>query len=271
MRATEAEFFRIAAIAAETLGLAVPCVERIERIKGGLTNESWLVTAAGEQIVVRLSTADEEALQIDRASECRVLSEVESAGVGPEVLRCRPEDHVLVTRYIRGTVWTHDDALQPENIRRLAELLQRLHSLEVRCGAGETNLPAILEHYWTTLAGRDLPDPPGSWTREEMRRIAYDLSASGRRSLCHNDVHHLNVIDTGRLWLIDWEYAGIGNPWFDLASVCINHNFDETQRYHLLRHYLGREDGAAATRLKVACRLFDYIRCVWLIVRSVMP
>ncbi|MEQ1582106.1 MAG: choline/ethanolamine kinase family protein [Steroidobacteraceae bacterium] len=260
------QFLRIAGIAADTLGVDVARIERAERIKGGLTNESWLVSGAGECVVVRVSTADEAALQIDRTSEGRILPQVQSAGIGPEVLRWHPEGRLLVTRYIPGTVWTAEDARAPDSIRRLAVLLRQLHSLKVRDDIAVVDLPAILDHYWATLAERGQPDPSTDWTRAEMRAAAVELTV-GPRCLCHNDAHHLNVIDTGRLWLIDWEYAGLGSPWFDLASVACNHDYDGVQRRQLLRHYLG-EDGKGLLQLELACRLFDDIRKLWLAVRA---
>jgi len=259
---------RVAGIAAETLGLPVGRVEKVVRLKGGLTNASWHVTAAGNDIVVRISTADEEALQIHRLSECRVLAAVEQAGLGPQVLRCDPAARVLVTRYIPGTVWTHDHAVLPENIGRIAGLLKALHALDIRSDVADTDLPAILRHYWASLARLGLPDPAGCWARDEMLCIAQELSRDGTRRLCHNDVHHLNVLDTGRLKLIDWEYAGIGSPWFDLASLSCNHRYDDAQRRHLLRAYTGRDDGGAAARLNLACRLFDYVSRLWQAVRG---
>lgn len=261
------QFLRIATLAADTLGVVVGRIERAERIKGGLTNESWLVTGAGERVVVRVSTADEAALQIDRKSEGRVLAEVQRAGVGPEVLRWHPESRLLVTRYIEGAVWTLEDARAPANISRLAGLLRQLHSLPVRDDIAIVDLPAILEHYWATLEVRGKADPPGR-TREEMLAAAVELSAHGPRCLCHNDAHHLNVIDTGRLWLIDWEYAGLGSPWFDLASVACNHDYDDDRRRLLLRHYLESDSADAKLRLDLACRLFDDVRALWLAVRA---
>jgi thiamine kinase len=262
------QFLRIAAHAADTLGVGISGVERADRIKGGLTNESWLVTGAGERVVVRVSTADEVALQIDRRSEGRILAQVQGAGLGPEVLRWHPEGRLLVTRYIPGTVWTREDACAPDNIRRLAGLLRQLHSLPVHDDIAVVDLPSILDHYWATLAARGQPDPELQWTRAEMRAAAIELSAPGTRCLCHNDVHHLNVIDTGRLWLIDWEYAGLGSHWFDLASVACNHDYDEVQRRQLLRHYLGQDSSDALPRLALACRLFDTIRTLWQVVRA---
>jgi thiamine kinase len=267
MQRDSEQFLRIATLAADTLGIGVGRIERAERIKGGLTNESWLVSGAGERVVVRVSTADEAALQIDRTSEGRVLAEVQRAGVGPEVLRWHPESRLLVTRYIPGKVWTLEDARAPANIGRLAGLLRQLHALPVRDDIAIVDLLAILKHYWATLAVRGQADPPGR-TREEMRAAAAELSARGPRCLCHNDAHHLNVIDTGRLWLIDWEYAGLGSPWFDLASVACNHDYDDDRRRLLLRHYLEGDSTDAVQRLDLACRLFDDIRALWLAVRA---
>jgi thiamine kinase len=268
MQPENEQLLRIAGLAADTLGVGISSIERAERIKGGLTNESWLVTGAGQRVVVRISTADEAALQIDRTSEGRVLAEVQSAGVGPEVLRWHLEGRLLVTRYIPGTVWARGDARAPDNIRRLAGLLRRLHSLTVRDDIAVVDLLAILDHYWATLADRGQPDPASRWTRAEMCAAAVELSALGPRCLCHNDAHHLNVIDTGRLWLIDWEYAGLGSPWFDLASVACSHDYDEVERRQLLRHYLDKDEGDAMPRLELACRLFDHIRKLWLAVRA---
>lgn len=268
MQPTPEEFSRIADVAADTLGVRAAAIKQVSRLKGGLTNESWHAVSAAGDVVVRISTADEVALQINRISECRVLAVVDEAGLGPQVLRCDPAQRVLVTRFIPGTSWNQDDARVPGSIVRLAGLLKRLHSLECDAGIAVTDLPAILRHYWATLSEQRLPDPPGPWTRDVMLRFAESLSQEAGHCLCHNDVHPLNLLDTGRLWLIDWEYAGIGSPWFDLASACCNHGYDETQRQHLLRHYLGFDDSPAAARLKAACTLFDYIRQLWLAVRG---
>ncbi len=261
----------VAAIAARVLGLPVTAIERTMRIKGGLTNESWLVVAEGQQIVIRISTGDEQALQINRVSESRVLAAVEHAGIGAEILLCSPEERLLVTRYIPGRIWTQEEAAHPDNIRRVAILLKRLHSMEPPQGVARTDLPGILEGYWRTLEERNHADPEGGWNRDELREVARAFSDGAVHCLCHNDVHHLNLVDAGRLWLLDWEYAGIGDPCFDLASVCCYHHYGKEQRRQLLLDYSGHDDCAAYARLELACWLFDYIRQLWLVVRADKP
>src|SRR5581483_3768020 len=53
---------------------------------------------------------------------------------------------------------------------------------------------------------------------EDARGLSRRI-APFRPVLCHNDLLSANLIDDGRrLWLVDWEYAGIGHPLFDLAN-----------------------------------------------------
>jgi hypothetical protein len=58
-----------AQVAAIALDLGTGAVRDIEPIKHGLTNRSWLVTTDGDRVVVRISDASAEELQIDRNSD----------------------------------------------------------------------------------------------------------------------------------------------------------------------------------------------------------
>ena len=70
-------------------------------------------------------------------------------------------------------------------------------------------------------------------------------------TLCHNDLLPANVVDDGdRLWLIDWEYAGIGNPLFDLAGVAANFQLTDEESEDLLQCYLGGSSDTAAEDTK---------------------
>ena len=293
-------------IAAEVLQCD-PATLRAERIKGGLTNESWCVTSDREAVVVRISTADEQALQLNRTSERQVLQLVEAAHIGAPVLLCAPERRLLVTRFVPGHALSREYVRTPRMVERLAQVLKRLHEISagpeasalsslpgerqsegsspqwtgplpgplsqdgrgaamLGSGIQEIHLTTVLHGYWGTLEAHEGAIAPSD------RHCALDIAAESAQErelrLCHNDVHHLNVIDTGdRLCLLDWEYAGLGDPYFDLASVCCYHAYDAALRAHLLASYCGAGRGDLE-RLQRMCWLFDYIKELWLKVRE---
>jgi thiamine kinase len=104
--------------------------------------------------------------------------------------------------------------------------------------------------------------------RDRAQQVALKLRENSAATLCHNDVHHLNVTDDGNLRLIDWEYAGVGQRLFDLASVCVYHNYDKLQREQLLSAYTSLTELTTWHRLELACWLFDYVRDLWMAVRE---
>ena len=46
-----------------------------------------------------------------------------------------------------------------------------------------------------------------------------------------------------QLWIVDWEYAGMGNRYFDLANFAVNNELDEEQQEALLADYFGEATG----------------------------
>jgi thiamine kinase len=264
-RVTQEHCISPEALAARALGVDERALLASERIKHGLTNDSWRVRTRDAVVIVRMGRVPEAVLQIDRASEARVLQAVAAAGIGAEVLLCDPARQWLVTRDL-GEPWREAQAHEPQNIRRLAEVLRRLHALPVPAGVRRVDLLETLRGYLRTLEDRG--QSPDAAERERGEQAAVLLQENAMVCLCHNDVHHLNVVDDGTLRLIDWEYSGVGTPWFDLASLCVYHGFTSAERELLLESYFSQRPMNALARLELACWLFDYIRRLWMVVRA---
>lgn len=234
---------------------------RVTRIEGGLSNRAWRVDANGERWFVRLGHPQVVRLGVDRRSECAVLRAVAAAGLAPDVHVCAPAEGLLVTRFIEGRTWNAADARSPGNLGRVAASLRRLHELPVPDGVHVVDYGRQAER----LAA-DLPanDAAGS---ELAGRAAAAFARIGdggyATTLCHNDLHHLNVLDDGsRIWMVDWEYGGCGNPLFDVASFLTLHDLGPDPTEEFLESY-GRLRPADRSHLDDARWLFDYVQWLW--------
>src|SRR5215831_7307961 len=134
-------------IAAETLSKRRDEFAPPQKISGGLTNDSWLVRADDTAIVVRLGNHNTAALQIDRQSEAAVLNVVARAGIGPPVLVCAPDRHLLITQHLSGRTWTARDARIKDNVTRIALRLKELHALPLPQDVQRIDLRAIVTGY----------------------------------------------------------------------------------------------------------------------------
>ena len=230
-------------------------------IRGGLSNHAWRVDHDGCGYFVRLGGSGSESLGVDRRSECHLLEAVSAAGLAPEVLVCDPDADLLVTRLVNAETWTRQAARETGNLLRIGAALRVLHSLPLRPGIRPVSFAAQARFLEGQLGA------PGS-THREVRRVAataFEMLA-GRESiaaLCHNDLHHLNILDDGeRLWLVDWEYGGCGDPLFDLASFLCQHESTHEERQVLLGAYAG-DSGISIDLVEAACRAFDYVQWLW--------
>jgi thiamine kinase-like enzyme len=210
----------------------------VELLSGGLTNVNYLMTAGGERFVVRIAGENTESLGIDREREAAAVHEASIAGIAPEpVAFLLPEGH-SVTRFVEGARQvTLDDARSEGFITRMAARLRDIHALD--------SIEGMFDPYhdierWIDLAadrGVAIPDAlTGILNRVERTRLERAV-ALDQLVLCHNDSYYLNVLDDGQLWILDWEYAGMGDPFYDLAANAFE--LTSTGRDILLTGYFG--------------------------------
>jgi thiamine kinase-like enzyme len=106
------------------------------------------------------------------------------------------------------------------------------------------------------------------FARQVARRIQHVRRAVPERP-CHNDLLNANFIDDGRrLHIVDWEYAGMGDVFFDLANFSVNHELDEDGRDALLEAYFGAVRPADRRALELMRVMSDFREAMWGVVQS---
>lgn len=232
-------------------------------LSGGITNENYKVDVGDESFVVCVSGAKTSLLGIDRERERAINKAVAELGIAPEVIHATQDGH-LVTRFIEGASLSEEDVRQHKNITRIANTIRKFHSI--------SDMPwyfcafNVVKNYTKVAEDHDATFPEEfPWLLEHMQQIEQTLQQKKRRlCLCHNDLLSGNFIDDGEIRIIDWEYAGIGDPFFDMANFSTNHCFDEEHDKLLLRHYLDREitdsDIAHLNLMKI---MSDFREAMW--------
>jgi len=238
-------------------------VHRALSLDGGGINASYRLWTPVGELVLRLGPAREVELQVDRRSECLILERAAAAGLAPEVLCCLPGSGVLVTRYVPPGAWTREQARSAAGIASIARWLARLHRLPPPPGCRVVDFASVLEGYVATLAARGAPDRELAPYREVCVR-AGPRPAAGPAVLCHNDLHHLNIVGTlDAPRVIDWEYAGAGEACLDLAQYALAHGLDAGGRATLLHAYAAGGPVVSATELRAAMDLAGAVNAAW--------
>ncbi len=100
---------------------------------------------------------------------------------------------------------------------------------------------------------------------ERMRRIEIAfLRDPVEMRPCHNDLLNANFIDDGtRIRIVDWEYAGMGDPFFDLGNFSVNHGLDADEDAILLEAYEGEVRPDRLARLRLMRVVSDFREGMW--------
>ncbi len=213
---------------------------QVSELSGGITNKNYKIEADGEAYVLRIGGDETKHLGIDRRVEYGCTLAASRVGVAPEPVAFLEPEGYLVTRFIAGPGLPADQIGTEVNIRRVVESLKRYHALDRFPGAFSPF--RVAEAYEQTARSFkvNLPGKMG-WYLEKAREIERAMyRAPFALRPCHNDLLNANFIDDGtRIRILDWEYAGMGDLFFDLGNFAVQHEFNDEQDEILFRAYFG--------------------------------
>ncbi|MBD0291161.1 MAG: phosphotransferase [Thermoleophilia bacterium] len=240
---------------------------RIEPLGGGITNENFRVDVDGERYVLRIAGRNTDLLGIDRRAERDATLAASRAGVGPEVAAFVEPEGYLVTRFIEGRPIPPEEMRMPERLGQAAAALKAIH--DGPAVPGRFDSFRIVEEYSEIAAAHGV-ERPSAYDRAHA--LAQAIERTRRREHerpCHNDLLNANFLDDGeRIRIVDWEYAGMGDRFFDLANFSINHELGEAENELLLRAYFGRASEADRDALTLMRFMSDFREAMWGVVQQ---
>ncbi len=240
---------------------------RVEVLGGGITNHNLKVEVGGEVFVLRVAGKDTGLLGIDRTVELEATRRAAELGIGPEVVAFVEPEGWLVTRFVPGEIPPLERMRSPELLRRVAAALKAFHDSLPLPGAFDSF--RVVETYRKTALARGGRVPDAYERAHEVASRIEEIRGSEPPRPCHNDLLNANFLDDDeRLRIVDWEYAGMGDRFFDLANFSINHELGEDERHALLEAYFGDVLAEHERALELMRFMSDFREAMWGVVQT---
>lgn len=239
-------------------------------LDGGLTNRNYRLDGKDGGFVLRVPGKDTTLLGIDRACEAACSRAAAALAVGPEVVAFLPEHGAIVRRFAPGRALTAEDVRQPTVLRRIVDALRRYHNGPP--GAGSFSPFATVRQYHTLAQERQVQFPDTlSRAIDLLSRIEQEVRHDEPLCPCHNDLLPANFIDDGTaVHIIDWEYGGMGDRFFDLGNLAVNGEFGDEDERRLLAFYFGETRADHLRRLRLMRLASDMREAMWGFLQSAL-
>jgi thiamine kinase-like enzyme len=219
----------------------------------------------GESYVLRIGGNETKYLGIDRKVEYECSRLAAQIGVAPEPIAFLAPEGYILARFISGKGIPAEEIGTEENIKNVVASLKAYHAIEKFPGSFSPF--RVAEEYAKTASSFKvkLPDKMDRYL-EKSHEI--ESAMYGREPLtlhpCHNDLLNGNFIDDGaRIRILDWEYAGMGDIFFDLGNFAIQHEFNDEQDEILLKAYFGNPTDSQRAHQKLMKIMSDLREAMW--------
>lgn len=239
-------------------------------LSGGITNLNFKIDADGKSYVIRLAGAGTDQLGIKRDVEYAANYAAGQLGIAPEVVYFIEPEGYIVTRFVTGKRIMPEDIVKPDYLARVAKKLRLFHRNGPKLN-GEFNVFRRVEML-TKVSESNNAKFPHDWDfimkkmREAEKALLKDPYIP---TPTHNDLLNLNWLDEevagdiGEIRLLDWEYAGMGDIFFDLGNFSHHHRLNEDQVDIFLYEYFGEVTDKQYARLRLMWPMSELHEAMW--------
>jgi thiamine kinase-like enzyme len=240
----------------------------VEALEGGITNRNYKVTVDGESFVVRAPGENTDLLGIDRGHEEEAARQAAALGVAPEVVASVEPEGSLVTRFVSGSD-PGADSLRGDLLLEVGALLRVVHGGPAIAAVFDWH--RVPQDYAVTAQAHGVRIPVAyepAMAVADLVRAAFD-AAPDDVCPCHNDLLAANfLLSDGRLQLVDWEYAGMNDRYFDLGNFAVNNELDADADVALMEAYAGEATVRGVARLRLMKVMSDLREAMWGVVQA---
>ena len=231
-------------------------VYEIEKLNKGLTNDNYLITVDHQRFILRVPKSDSSKI-VNFAHEAKALDLVKKAELDVNTLYYNQETGIKITQFV-DDLKTFNEYTGSDKLVRTAALMKRLHALQSPIGYAFDPISRYLQ-YRLYVKKPLIDDTQAALILDAVKNLSYVPT------LCHNDWVPGNVgFSQHKDVLIDYEYAGDNDPFFDVMSFITENDIPLTDRKTFYDAYFGHPLSLDELhRLDVYEDLHNLLWCTW--------
>jgi len=239
-------------------------------LSGGITNLNFKVEADGKSYVIRLAGDGTDLLGIKRDVEHEANKAAGELGIAPEIMYFIEPEGYIVTRFVNGKPIPPEVIKQPDYLARVAQKIRLFHRHGPKL-KGEFNVFKRIEMLTKVSKSHGSNFPKDwDWIMQKMNEARKALEKDPYTPTpCHDDLLNLNWLEEdvpgeiGELRLLDWEYAGMGDIFFDLGNFSHHHRLNDEQVRFFLNEYFGEVTSKHYARLRLMWPMSELHEAMW--------
>ena len=253
-------------LVSECLNIDMKQIKQIAAI-GGMTNKNYKVMIDDQNYVLRVPGNGTEKM-ISRVDEIKNAAFAHEIGVDADLIYFNEQTGIKISKFIEDAqTLSPEGAKKPYVMKKICQLLNQLH----QCGRemeNEFNVYEKIESYEQLLN-----ELKGEYYEDyqlikqqvvQLKELMDDLEI--KLVPCHNDTLAENFIKDkhDQYYLIDWEYAGMNDPMWDVAAHCLENGFNSDEEELFLKTYFKQEPKEAyKTRVLINKIYQDFLWSLW--------
>jgi thiamine kinase-like enzyme len=218
----------------------------LETLKNqGFNNISYLLKTSKKAYIIRVFKSN-DSVNISRKFEYKIQKKAFNQNIASKPIFLNNE--FMIYEYSKGI---HKTKLSNTDIKNLILKVKKFHKFKVK--EKLYDLKNDFKNY-----EKILKDETSLKLLKESFKILTKLEKFKIDPvLTHHDLNPKNIIfNKNSIKIIDWEYAGVNDKFFDLASICVEFNLNKKEEELLLRFYFKNKKSTYPKKLR-------YFKCIY--------
>ncbi|MFL2718023.1 MAG: phosphotransferase [Gammaproteobacteria bacterium] len=229
-----------------------------QNLTSGAIAQVFLCTFNAAKAVIRIDCPSASLLSIDRDKEVKILNTLKNLKLAPKVLYQDESAGILIWKFIPGIKPSFNTNNKDHCLKLLGRELSLIHRTSIPDDCSDI-FSNSMELYGNLLQDT-VYEPLYKKASSLFKELYFDETP---KVLSHNDLNQDNLLWKNKFYFLDWEYASLNHPCFDLASLVNTYKLVPSQIHDLSIGYGGDQELFVMDRLKDWIEFIHYLDVIW--------